>query len=259
MLSNAKIKYIRSLAHKKHRKEKTCFIAEGNKIVTELLEQVFVYNNKRWNIKEIFCEEEYANHLPISVVSKLQQRIQRINHNTMERISGQDSPQQTLAIVEIPTENQEYNPTNDLVLMLDDVQDPGNMGSIIRSADWFGVSTIICSPRCTDVFSPKVVQASMGSVFRVNVIYSDLKKVLEAEKNRKKVFGTVLQGKDIRLCNKNSNAFIIMGNEARGIDSSLQHYIEESITIPLHKGRNGNAESLNIAMATSIVLYEFRR
>jgi len=228
MISKNQVKFIKSLSQKKYRDESGCFLAEGNKLVADLL--------------PIFdCEILLSEPDEISKVSLLK------------------NPPQTLAVFKQPQYKLEYSDlSGKLNLVLDCIQDPGNLGTIIRIADWFGIENIICSADSADVYNPKTVQATMGALARVKVHYEDLSKFLERNKTIP-VYGTFLDGNDIYTKNLNNEGFIVMGNEGNGISSSIEKYVNERLYIPNFPAGKATSESLNVAVATAVICAEFRR
>lgn len=241
MLTNRQIKYIQSLSKKKFRQQHQAFIAEGTKIVGELLTAPF-------SIQAIYA-------LPIWIaqhkqqLGKIQQKVWQISPQQLKKISGLKTPNQVLAIVDTP--KYTYNAQDiqkGYSLVLDTIQDPGNLGTIIRIADWFDIPYIFCSPTCVDVFNPKVVQSAMGSLARVKVIYTPLLELLTKYK-KLPIYGALLTGENIFTKTLHQNGLIVIGNESKGIHPNLQAYIHHPIMIP----RKGKAESLNAAVATGII------
>ena len=244
-LSAAKIKFIRSLSPKKFRDANNHYIAEGEKIVAEALASGY-------NVKEVYYENE-------------------IGRECMERITCLSSPSPVLAVIEKP----KYTPDSilnvlssnlsgrrPLYLALDGVKDPGNLGTIIRIADWFGIDAIFASPGTVEVYNPKVVQATMGAIFRKQVIYVDLqevcKKFIEAGLP---VYGTFLDGKNLyeNLPSDKKQGLIVMGSESFGISPQLEALINNKLLIPPYPADSVSSESLNVAIATAIICAEFRR
>ncbi|HQV78193.1 MAG TPA: RNA methyltransferase [Chitinophagales bacterium] len=230
MLSQNDIKYINSLKIKKYRKKYAQFIAEGDKIIKELivegLEVVHIYT-----INNVFSN---AN---VTLVSEIQ----------LNKITALQQHHHSLAIFKIP--NTEFQIKHDeWILLLDDIQDPGNMGTIIRTCDWFGVKKIICSDGCVDPWNTKVIQASMASIGRVQVVEADIELIISQFPFP--VYGAVLNGTNYRLQTFNHKGFILIGNEGHGIRKELLQKISYPITIP----RIGSAESLNAAIATALIL-----
>jgi len=249
MLSKNQIKYINSLQLTKFRKANGQFIAEGTKLVTELINSsikvVAVYAQSSW-IKE---------HLSGPVDAE----IIEITEHEINRLSSLATPPAVLCVAEIPRPViQPENIAHDLALMLDDIKDPGNMGTIIRTADWFGIKTIICSENCVDAFNPKVVQATMGSISRINLFYTKLTDFLSTISSEANVYGTMLDGDNLINKKLDNSGIIIIGNESRGISSDLFPFITEKIKIPSFSVAE-HAESLNASLATAIICYEFRR
>ncbi len=248
MLSKSQIQLVSSLKINKYRNLERKFVVEGPKMVQELLQSDFI------------TEVIYANEKWISQnSSRLKNNIQvhPITDKELSRISTLKAPNQVLALVRIPDQTDDFADFEaNLVLILDDISDPGNMGTIIRTADWFGVQHIICSENCADVYNPKVVQATMGSVFRVKIRYMLLKEFLISLPAKIPVFGTTLDGDSIYETELTKNGVIIIGNESHGISADLLPYLKNKISIP---GYSAGAESLNASLATAIVLAEFRR
>ena len=245
MLSKSKIKLINSLKHKKFRKKENLFICEGVKIFDTLLDK------KNFKIREIFATENFAKKYP-------EEKITVISESELKKISILSTPQEVLAIVEIPQRDiNDENFKSGLSLVLDHIQDPGNLGTIIRTADWFGIDRIVCSSDSVDLYNPKVVQATMGSVFSVPVFYENLETFFSKTKNIP-VFGTLLEGENIYSANLPANAIILIGNEANGIRKHHLKFITHPVTIPSFNTKKA-AESLNVAIATAIVCSEFKR
>ena len=246
MISKNLQKYIRQLEQKKYRKREGLFVAEGTKNVGDLL--------KRFTPKTVFATGQWL--APEGVVPQI------ISEEELQRISFQQHPQQVLALFPIPQQDN-VDPIkllNDqtLVIALDGVQDPGNLGTIIRIADWFGINTLICSNDTADAWNPKVVQATMGSLARVNIIYTPIPSLLDRLPDTYPVYGTFLDGKDIYTEQLTTGGLIIMGNEGNGISEEVRQRINRKLFIPnFHQGET--ADSLNVAIATAITCSEFRR
>lgn len=248
MLSKKQISWINALKVKKYRKIQAAFIVEGEKNVAELLQSSFeiiaIYALESWTAKNQQVCDSHAQLLHI------------ISAKELTRISNLTTANEVLAIVQLPTnENNEkamlqvfQKPLKNHILALDNISDPGNLGTIIRIADWFGVHAIICSPTCVDAYSPKVVQATMGSIFHIPLIYHDLEQIFENHVQIP-IYAALLQGSDIFDTNFSKKGIILMGNESQGIDQKYFKYMSQAITIP----RKGKAESLNVAVATSII------
>ncbi len=243
MLTKAHIKFINELRQKKSaRDEHDMFVAEGPKLVSELLAADNVAAD------EVFATEEwlYQNY---DLAQSRSRFMMEITERELERISGLTTPNKVVAIFRKPTYQVAVNYHASLTLMLDGIQDPGNLGTIIRIADWFGISNIVCSPTCADAFGPKVVQSTMGSVTRVRVEYANLVDVLL--KNRSTpAYVAALEGTSIYELAPVKEGFLLIGNEARGVSEELLRNADYRISVP----RVGEAESLNAAVATGIIL-----
>ncbi len=217
------------------------FIAEGIKVIDELLKSSI-------ELDHIYAIEP----LELGVSTS---KFTIVSSDDLKKMSALSSPSNCLAVFKIPKQKEvDYN---NLIVALDDVRDPGNLGTIIRLCDWFGIEDIICSKETVDIYNPKVVQATMGSIARVNIIYGDLSSLIKSA-NDLPVFGTFLDGKNIYTEVLPSQGIIIMGNEANGISNEIESLVNNRITIPRF-GKLQQTESLNVAMATSIVLSEFKR
>lgn len=240
MVSKNQIKLITSLQQKKYRNQEQLFIAEGIKVVQELL-------NSNFELQDLFTTKK-----DFLTVSK--NKVHAISDAELKKISALTTPNTCLAVFKIPKAKEIAE--KGLIVALDDVRDPGNLGTIIRLCDWFGIETLFCSEESVDVYNPKVVQATMGSISRVNVVYGNLEVFLSQTKLP--VFGTFMDGKNIYQEKLPKKGIIIMGNEANGISSAVEKLVSERIAIP----RFGNlqvTESLNVATATAIILSEFKR
>ncbi len=246
-LSKAKIKLIRSLEQKKFRKEHQLFIAEGPKIIEEFIGY--------FECKLIVGTEEWfkANDKIIA-----QEKI-IVTPQELAKASLLKHPQQVIALFKQPELN--YNPniiSKQLCLALDGVQDPGNLGTIVRLADWFGIEHIFCSADTVDVYNPKTIQATMGGLARVQIHYTDLKEIIE-QNPKSNIYGTFLEGDNIYDKELSNEGLIIMGNEGKGISKELELLINQKLHIPTFPLDRTTAESLNVAIATSIICSEFRR
>lgn len=252
MITAAQIKQTRSLAQKKLRIELGLFLVEGDKAVSELLS----HNN--WKIDHIYALENWLNKnaVPDNISSD------KVSEKELSRISSLTTPNNVLAIVKIPKwDIRKLNPTQDITLMLDSIQDPGNLGTIIRTADWFGIDNIICSENTVEVFNPKVIQASMGSFMRVKVFYTSLRNYLENLPKELPVIGAMLDGEDLYKAEIPAKGILITGNESQGISSELVKMITRKIRIPLFPkgGKTQLPESLNAGVATGIILSHLRK
>ncbi len=251
MLSKKQIQLITSLRLKKFRKAENLFVVEGAKMVSELLAS-------DWKVQVVYGTEEYFQTFKSRKLTR-EVELVTVTEDELLKISSLTTPQQTLAIVEIPKPRLEYSFATGLFLLLDDINDPGNLGTIIRIAEWFGINEIICSENTVDCYNSKVVQASMGSLFRTKISYNDLTSLLRknAKDNRLPVYGTLLDGISIYNEKLTGHGFILIGSESTGIDSKNFEFISNPITIPSFPG--SKAESLNAAVAAGIVCAEFRR
>ncbi len=248
MLSKSTIKSINSLRIKKYRNEKGLFIAEGERLVEDIL-------NSTLKVKSIYQILDWRPNLKTSFSNRFD-----VTPDEMKKISGLSSPSNVFALVSIPDYNVvEIDFSNTLSLALDGVQDPGNMGTIIRLADWFGIDTILCSNETVDAYSPKVVQSCMGAISRVKIIYCDLQKTLSEYNKLIPIYGTFMGGSNIYNEKLVSKAIIVMGNEGNGISPDIEKLITDRIHIPSFAANRSTVESLNVAMAASIVCSEFRR
>mgnify|MGYP003588077731 CR=1 FL=1 len=251
MISKAKIKYIRSLEQKKKRKEEGVYVAEGPKVVGDLL--------KFFRPEIVVATEEGLS--KYTFTSKTE--VIEVSDIELKKVSFLQHPQQILAVFPQSKEMNEpilnHLPAEQLVLALDGVQDPGNLGTIIRIADWFGIENIICSDNTADVYSPKVVQATMGSIARVKIHYTDLYKYIKELKIDIPVYGTLLNGENIYKQTLSHNGLVIMGNEGNGISPEIAKMINHKLFIPNYPAGHPTADSLNVAIATAITCSEFRR
>ncbi len=252
MLSKNKIKQINLLKKKKYRLKYGSFFAEGKKIVAELLDS---------NIKiEYIVATE--NWLQNNDLQNKEFEIIVVNDNELKKISSLTTAQEVLAVGKIPEPIFNKNEISEnLSIILDHIQDPGNLGTIIRLADWFGIKNIFCSQNTVDLYNPKVIQASMGAIFRVNTHYLDIEKLITefSQFSDFEIFGTFLEGENIYTKNLSNKGFIVMGNEANGISQKLLHLINSKIHIPNFSTNPEKTESLNVAIATAIVCSEFKK
>ena len=241
MISKNKIKFVKSLQKKKFRLESKCFVVESSKNVNEIL-------NSNYKVQQIYATKNWIEkHNIRDDVS-----INQVNQNELQRISSLKTASDVLAVVHIPTK-ENYFDFSGINIVLDDVKDPGNLGTIIRICDWFGVKNIYCSKETVDVYNPKVIQSTMGSISRVNVIYTDIKKMIQEIDLNVKVYGAVMDGDDISQIKVNKNSLIVFGNESNGISKEIKDVISERITI----NKIGEAESLNVASSAAIILNKF--
>lgn len=244
MLSKNEIKYIQSLGHKKSRDQDRVFLTEGVKLTCEVLKQV------PDQLIRLYATATYLDHAGQGIP---QDKIIEVNEVELQRISQLQTPNQVLAIVK---QSEPVKPSQidaDWVLALDAIRDPGNMGTIIRLADWFGIKCIVCSPDCAEFYNPKVVQASMGSILRVGYCEHDLLAYLQRQS--RPVIAATLDGQNLSGFQFPQTGVLVIGNEAKGIDAGLLKIITHQVSIPSF----GLAESLNAAVATGILLWELKR
>ena len=250
MISKNQIKYIHQLELKKFRKQEGLFIAEGHKVVGDLLRAGF-------KPRQIFAVQDWITDNS-SQLSVLDSQLSEVNLEELTRLSLLQHPQQVLALFPIPDEQTIPSPKNALSILLDNVQDPGNLGIIIRIADWFGIDTIYCSLGTVDAWNPKVVQATMGSIARVHIKYVDPHLLFDSIPDKFPVYGTFLDGNNIYTQQLSQQGIIVMGNEGNGISDAVRSRVTHKLLIPdFHKG--DTADSLNVAIATAITCSEFRR
>ncbi|RGM46849.1 MULTISPECIES: RNA methyltransferase [Bacteroides] len=246
-LSKNRIKYIRSLELKKNRKAEKVFLAEGPKLVGDLL--------GHFNCRFLVATAEWISahrELPIEEVNE-------VSEEELSRVSFLKTPQQVLGVFEQPDEIFDVSVINhSLCLALDDVQDPGNLGTIIRLADWFGIEHIFCSLNTVDVYNPKTIQATMGGIARVKLYYTSLPGLISSLKDTP-VYGTFLDGENIYSQPLSAHGLIVMGNEGNGISKEIKRLINRKLYIPNYPSNRETSESLNVAIATAVVCAEFRR
>ena len=242
MLSKTQAKYIQSLDQKKFRSQYGVFIAESPKLVRELLEM------QSFHFSMICAVPEWLEENDSLIQNANIEQLVSVEVSELAKVSNLKNAHSVLAVV-YTNEPEQPVLQNKLTLALDDIQDPGNMGTIIRLADWFGIQNILCSPNCVDIYNPKVVQSTMASIARVNIIYQDLAEVFSMNKDVP-VYAAMLEGTPISNIESCTNGILLIGNEGHGISDLLLPLISEKITIP----RFGKAESLNAAIATGIIL-----
>lgn len=251
MLSKNKIKYIHSLEQKKFRRTENAFVAEGHKSVGDLLlagckPRAIVATDSWQSPVSLPSDTEYIN----------------ATEEELKKASLLLHPQQVLGVFTMPDQHRppsEKDIQQDLCLCLDGVQDPGNLGTIIRTADWFGIKNIVCSMTTADAYNPKVVQATMGSIARVRICYTDICQWLAALPEGTPVYGTMLDGKDLYSADITGSGVIVMGNEGNGISPEVARLLPHRLLIPPYPADNRTAESLNVSIATAIICAEFRR
>ena len=248
MFSKSTVKYIQSLQHKKFRDEEGLFVAEGPKLVKELLE------GGRFVCRNLYALPGWIEQQDPNLLQGLDSRLLAIKDFELEKISSLTKANMVLGVFEKKVSSTDPVFTNTITLVLDDIQDPGNLGTIIRIADWFGIQHIVCSLQTADMYNTKVVQSTMASLQRVNLIYTDVREWLEKQTRIKK-YAATLHGKRLEGVSGLKEGILIIGNESKGISDPVMQLSDEKITIP----RLGEAESLNAAVATGIILYEITR
>ena len=258
-LPNPKKKLIRSLSMKKTRQTEKLFLVEGDKMVRELIRHHRGPTGKRFPIEWLIATDSWLEANPR--VAELDFEIFSTTETGLEHISTQQTPNQVLAVVhQHEPEPEPYLLRSELCLGLEYLQDPGNMGTIIRLADWFGIRHILCSADCVELYSPKTIQATMGSFLRVNVYYTDLREVVTTLKKEEKfmVYGTGQNGSNLFHTPLFQPGIILFGNESRGLSGPTMALTNRILTIPYHD-RTKRPESLNVATAAAILCAEFRK
>ena len=253
MVSRNKMNFIVSLQKKKAREEEKLFIIEGDKLVKEFLAA-------KIPAKILVAKSEFLNSLTLVHRQSIPEII-TASYDELKRMSTLKTPHNALAVIEMPDVSMDL-PTlnNELTVALDCIQDPGNLGTIIRAAAWFGIRNIFCSEESVDVYNPKVIQSSMGAILHVNVFYTDIRKLLEsARSNGIKIYGTVMKGKSIYSSRLSGTGIILFGNESKGISDDLLPFITDRIMIPKINKESPGIDSLNVSMAASVVFSEFTR
>ena len=249
MLSKALLKLVKSLEMKKFRKEYGLFVAEGGKTVCDLI-------NLNIGVEHIIATREWIeSHKDIK-----SNKIIEVSEEELKRASFLRTPQGVLAVFKQPQyEIDTTVPERELCLALDNVQDPGNLGTIIRIADWFGIENIYCSQGSADAYNPKTIQATMGAIGRVKIHYIDLEGFLSSIKSKANIYGTFLDGENIYGKNLENRGVIVMGNEGNGISDECGKLVGERLFIPNYPAGRNTSESLNVSVATAIICSEFRR
>lgn len=253
MPSKSEISFVRSLHQKKLRQEHKLFLTEGKKAVEELL-------LSDYRIQKVYAASDFAEMLAKRFANKTKGKLSVVSEKELQQISTLTTANECVAIAEIPEKRINLQAiASTVTLALDNISDPGNMGTIIRTAHWFGIDTVICSEQCVESYNPKVIQAAMGSLFFVNVIQTNLEEVFSSLKKSIPVYGTVLNGKNIYESKLQSPAIILLGNESVGINEKLKAFITHPVTIPsaVKKGKH-QPDSLNVATAAAIVCAELK-
>jgi TrmH family RNA methyltransferase len=242
MLSKAKIKFIKSLQLKKYRKQEQCFVVQGAKSVQELIASDF-------EVVTVLGTPDFLSvHRPSGKVEVIE-----VTEKDLTGLSEFQSNDTALAVARVKPNDRVEVHAGEFALALDDIRDPGNLGTIIRTADWFGITKIIASIETADVYNPKVISSTMGSFTRVEIYYTDLENYFANVKQ--KVYGAYLNGSDVHQVNFGKEGLILIGNESHGISPALEKYVTDKITIP----RYGKAESLNAGIATAVICDNVRR
>ena len=249
MLSKALQKRISALENKKQRKESGLFVAEGGKTVLDLL-------SAGLKAERLIATTEWLQEHKLQLGAD----VVEVSNSEMKQISFQQAPQGVLGIFHQPQHEVDFSaPQNELCLALDNVQDPGNLGTIVRIADWFGIENIFCSIGTADIYNPKTIQATMGAIARVKVHYVDLPALINSIKEKAPIYGTFLDGEDIYRKELKNYGLIIMGNEGNGIGKECAGQVTERLFIPNYPAGRETSESLNVSVATAIICSEFRR
>jgi len=253
MISKNKMNFVISLQKKKSREEEKLYVIEGDKLVRE-------YLMKGMKMRLLAAKPEFIGTLPAGQKDLIAE-IEPAGYEDLKKMSTLATPHNAIAVVPIPDHKLvSYEILKGLCAALDFVQDPGNMGTIIRAAAWFGIRNIICSGNCVDVYNPKVVQASMGALLNVSVIFCDLAKFLsDAQENEVPVFGTLLEGESIYSARLGKKGVILLGNESKGISPDLLPFVTKKLMIPKFTTATTGIDSLNVGMAASVVFSEFAR
>lgn len=250
MISKNQIKFVYSFGKKKTRDEHQLFLAEGVKILRDILPYFEA---------EFVCATEEAYD---EIKSLTKSHVEMATHAEIEKMTQLQSPPKALALLKMSQRKLDFaSISKSLVLALDGVQDPGNVGTILRIADWFGINTVLCSQQTADVYNPKTIQATMGAIARVSVSYVDLPSTLQTLKDKYKmpIYGTFLDGKNMYETELTSNGIIVMGNEGNGVTPEIDKISDHRLYIPNYPVGVPTSESLNVSVATAIVCAEFRR
>jgi TrmH family RNA methyltransferase len=253
MLSKNRLRFIVSLQKKKTRDEQNLFVIEGDKLVKEFL-------NSDMKVISLFAKTEFIACLSEGIQARIDE-VEPVSYEELKQVSTLKTPHNAIAIIEIPF--IETNPMlllNELCVALDFIQDPGNLGTIIRAASWFGIKNVVCSEDCVDLYNSKVIQATMGAILNVRVHYYDLKKLLSAALNKGiPVYGTTLGGESIYDHKLSENGVILLGNESKGISEDLIPFATTMLMIPKFTSAKHGIDSLNVGMAASVIFSEFAR
>ena len=253
MLSKNRLRFIISLQKKKNREEQNIFIVEGDKLVKEFLDSGM-------KVRSLIAKPEFIGSLPGSFLDRAEE-IEPVSFRELKQISSLKTPHNAVALIEIPAaETGALSTINELIIALDFIQDPGNLGTIIRAASWFGIKDIVCSEDSVDVYNPKVIQATMGAILNVKVHYSDLKKTLHTAANQEiPIYGAMTEGESIYSQELGHNGVILLGNESKGVSDELIPFVTTRLMIPKFTTAKYGIDSLNVGMAASVILSEFAR
>lgn len=237
MMSKSVAKFIKSLQLKKYRKQEQLFLVEGSKSTLEAI-------NSHFNVRTVLCTEQFYEQFSNQLKGL---EVLKVTEKQLTEVGTLKSNNAALAVVEMPVVNSKKADADKVYLALDDINDPGNLGTILRVADWYGIDTILASEETAELYNPKVISASKGSFTRVEVVYGDLERLIQ--ESQLPVYGTFMEGDDIHKTRFKKGCIIVFGNEANGISPKIEELVDHKITIP----KIGGAESLNVAMAAAIV------
>jgi TrmH family RNA methyltransferase len=253
MISKNKVKFIISLQKKKVRDEEKLYVIEGDKLVREFLDA-------KIPLKTLIAKPEFLSSLPLEMTRNVLE-IEDVSYEELKKISTLKTPHNAVALVPMPEKHLDLTVIfKNLCVAIDSIQDPGNLGTIIRAAAWFGIKHIICSSDCVDVYNPKVIQSSMGALLHVNVYYHNLKDLfIPAQTKKISIFGTLLEGESIYSHKLDNKGIIVLGNESRGISEDMLPFVTHKIMIPKFCSAGQGIDSLNVGMAASVVFSEFMR
>jgi TrmH family RNA methyltransferase len=252
MISKNSIKLIKSLANKKNRIKENLFLVEGDKMVAEVLDSKFV-------VEKLYATNSFIIKNKLKI--KNEKIVTEVSREDIGKVSLMKNPQNSIALCALPAQKELPGKIDsDLCIFLDEIQDPGNLGTIIRICDWFGIEHLFCSPETADLYNPKVIQSTMGSFCRVNVYYTAFEPIIKlASKSEVTVLGTFLDGENIYTQKLPSRMLLVMGNEGNGISPKVEKMVEKRIKIPEFNKNDRSAESLNVSVATAIICAEVKR
>jgi TrmH family RNA methyltransferase len=248
LISKTDIKFIRSLHDKKNRQEQQIFIVEGEKMIHELL------HSNAFQLHSLYVTSTFITHHNSLLIDISAEKVKQVSAKELSQISLLQTPNDCLALVHFSTNNTPAIQINKKYILLDNIKDPGNLGTIIRTADWFGIDTVFCSPECVESTNPKVVQATMGSFFRVQIMKQSLFDILR-DHPQMPVIGAILDGQNLFHTKFTEGAFLVIGSESHGISDTLKPLLTQKVMIP----SLGEAESLNASLATGIICSEWVR